>query len=150
MIKSIITVETKKGTHILSKKCKEIQETKLDKIKEIIKDLMDTANSCKNPRAIGLAASQIGYPVRGFIIRWGSDWLALVNPKVVSRSEATRPYVETCLSRPGMAGIKTKRHKIIVLEYFDVIRKQMITRKFSSLDAVVVQHEMDHLEGVLV
>lgn len=154
MIKKIITMQTKQGREMLSYSAGPIDIENTDYLRELAADLIDTAAACRAPVAAGLAAHQIGHPVRAFAIRWGNTYRVLFNPVAISRSEKKAPFCESCLSRPGMPGIWTKRHKTIVLEFYEFheLAGYLIhcTQKFKKLDAVIVQHELDHLNGILI
>lgn len=85
---------------------------------------------------IGLAAPQVGINARLFVTGWGE---VFCNPRIL-RAEGSMTVVEGCLSLPGRE--------------FEVQRAKHITmadgRKFSGTQAVVIQHELDHLDGVLI
>jgi len=104
---------------------------------------------------VGLAASQIGNNIqmiavtehknnkRGEILRA----YVLVNPEIIEKSPTTVLWEEACLSLPGMTG-KVKRYQRIKVRFFDPWGKQHI-KKVSGFNARIIQHELDHLEGVL-
>lgn len=109
-----------------------------DNLKEKIDELADSA--------VGLAAIQIGVPKRVFI--FSKDKKIVVNPRIKMASLITTNKEEGCLSVPGYRG-KIRRPTEIILEYFDVVG-QLITEKFTGLDARIVAHEIDHLNGKLI
>jgi len=99
---------------------------------------------------VGLAAIQIGYPLRAFMslhqIRPGSNQLTekrFVNPKILSTKGLISPK-EGCLSFPGTF-IRTSRHAQIEVE--DDLNGR---ETYQGYDAVIIQHEIDHLDGVLM
>ena len=107
-------------------------------------------------RGIGLAAPQIGYPLRLAVI-WSTGskrFLPLINPEIVWQSKRTRlglpnkrnPY-EGCLSVPGVVG-KVRRHIIIKVRYQTITGLTMY-KKFKGLTGVIAQHEIDHLNGIV-
>lgn len=147
MIRPIITIGTQEGMIFLSQKSKPVLNQPVIEIDRLIDNLIDTAKSCKNPTCAGLAASQIGSLLRVFVIQWGTEYIPIINPVVVEKSEKTCPYWENCLSRPGMRPIKTCRHKTITLDYLEHSTGKNIRRTFKGRDSIVVQHELDHLEG---
>lgn len=71
----------------------------------------------------------------------------MINPEIVERSEKMIPYEEACLSLPDLAW-KVKRHESIVVTYTDVNGK-VKTQKLRWFNAVIVQHEIDHLDAIL-
>lgn len=98
---------------------------------------------------IGLSANQIGLPFNMFVMmltRGGT--LTAINPQVVSVDPLLKvfPY-DGCLSLPGVSA-PTKRHDSIALSYQDVDGKHH-SSVFYELESVIVQHEMDHLNGRL-
>jgi len=156
MIKSIITMETKQGRDALSAVCIPVEDKYL--AQEVVKNLVDTVNefnqlSIKNDGkilAVGLAANQIGEFIRVFIIKWGTIWLPIVNPVIVGRSEKKKTHFEGCISRPNMERVRTSRSTTITLEYQCPITGDLQKKKFKGRDAVVVQHEINHLDGILI
>lgn len=143
MKKEIITDET-----LLSSKC---SECALDdpEIEKAINDLLDTANDLFG-RCAGLAFNQIGIYKRGFAIKIDKKFLAIINPKYIMKSPTVKARFETCLSRPGRPAIKKRRSVKIKIEYYDPETKTIKRETFRAFDARVVQHEIDHLNGILI
>jgi peptide deformylase len=113
---------------------------------------------------VGLAANQIGLDVRACVINV-KEPLVLINPKVIEVSEEVVAYVEQCLSLPKTMKEpkKTVRHKSITIEcdnlgtvLFSSDQKEPYknSQEFFSdeglLECVVAQHEIDHLNGILM
>lgn len=105
---------------------------------------------------LGLSAPQIGKLLR-IIVVWSKSsrrCLPMINPKIIWKSKRTRlgipesknPY-EGCLSVPNIWG-KVRRHSVIKVLY-QTPANQRVIRKFRGLNGVVIQHEIDHLEGIL-
>lgn len=95
---------------------------------------------------IGLAAVQVGYPIRAFAIRTDPVYVCF-NPRIVDAGGEQQIAEEGCLSFPGM-NIKVKRFEEVRIRFQHVDGK-FITRKFGGLAARIIQHEMDHLSGIL-
>lgn len=100
----------------------------------------------------GLAAVQIGKPLRLVVIDMSDSSerrhrLAMVNPEIVSRSRETVVGEEGCLSMPGY-GIPVPRHRDVAVRYRDLEGASHLLHATGPL-AVCVQHEIDHVEGVL-
>lgn len=123
----------------------------------IIKELIETANAQTNPEAAGLAAPQIGYNKRIILVR---DFkvlpesekiiitnIIMINPRIISESKETETDWESCLSIPNMYG-KVSRPYSIKVVYTD---EKGLEKKIKAKDffARVIQHEVDHLNGVL-
>jgi len=98
--------------------------------------------------AAGLAAVQIGYPKRIFLLRENGENRVFINPIIVSRSRETRKRPEACLSLPGLV-VQTARPKSITIDYVDLEGNEH-TETFTGFWAQAVSHEMDHLNGKLI
>lgn len=96
---------------------------------------------------VGLAAPQIGKNIRLIAINSKDGAFCLINPKIIKKSWATELDQEGCLSIPGIFG-KVRRHKKVTLIYYDRNGKK-IKLTAQGLMARVMQHEIDHLNGVL-
>lgn len=98
--------------------------------------------------AVGLAAPQVGINGRAFCMRDnGNNLLTVVNPIIRKRS-GVMPFSEGCLSLPGIYGKTEIRSKFITADFFDE-NFNRCTRTFNGTEAVIFQHEYDHLLGVL-
>lgn len=129
---------------ILRKKCEEVKVDALEEYSELLADMHETMLA---ESGAGLAANQVGYSIQLFILKKDSDYQEYFNPKIVSTSEPTRFDGEACLSIPGTSGITT-RFKNITLEWLDR-HGNPFRGSFENFDAFAVQHEMDHLNGIL-
>jgi peptide deformylase len=119
-----------------------------DDIELIVQDLIDTANAHKD-RCLGLAANQIGYNSRIFVIKTPSAYVAVINPEVVCMTGGRKKYYEACLSRPNKEPIRVKRYKRVKIKLINDKGEEALI-EFKGLAARIVQHEMDHLNGVLI
>jgi peptide deformylase len=131
---------------ILRKKSKEIglKEINSREFRELVSAMIKTMLKTDG---VGLAAPQIGMNIRLAVINSKDGSFCLINPKITKKSWATEIDQEGCLSIPGIFG-KVKRHKKITLVYFDQAGKK-IKQTVQGLMARVMQHEIDHLDGVL-
>jgi peptide deformylase len=134
-------------------------EIKSENIKKIISDLKKAMDSQSD--AIAISAIQIGKPVRLFIVSKkiyevlkedpeaskDKKDLIFINPKIVKTSKEKQNLEEGCLSVRFFYG-KVKRPKKATIEWTDE-NGEKISRGVSGLMAQIVQHEYDHLEGVL-
>ena len=96
---------------------------------------------------IGLAAPQIGKSIRLAIVKTKDGILPLLNPKIIKKSLRKELDTEGCLSIPGVFGT-VKRHLKIKVQTINLDGK-IITIDAQGLFARVIQHEIDHLNGVL-
>lgn len=138
------------GDKILRKKTANVTEID-DKIIGIISDMFETM---RNANGIGLAANQIGVNKQIFVVDISPvegyekyKPIAMINPKIVAKSEETVSIEEGCLSIPDLRS-EIIRPKAINISYLDVNMKEQ-TIEADELLARVVQHEFDHLQGVL-
>jgi len=131
---------------VLRKKCEEVKKVD-EKIRKLIVDMVQTM---KEEKGIGLAAPQVGVSKRVIIVQTdleGRRILALVNPKIIKKSQEKEMDEEGCLSFPGIF-LEIKRAKEVEVEGLD-IKGEKIKLKAKGLLARVFQHEIDHLDGIL-
>ena len=116
------------------------------KIKRTLKDMADKLYASHN--GIGLAAPQVGILKRLIVIdlQDGTGLRELVNP-VITNKEGSQIFTEGCLSVPNFEG-DVERAEYVEVEYTDG-RGQRQFLKADGLLAVCLQHEMDHLDGIL-
>lgn len=112
---------------------------------KIAEDLRDTLLANRD-KAAGLAANMIGKNKRIIAFYVGSLSLVMLNPQIIKRSGEYLTS-EGCLSLTGER--QTKRYKTITVTYQDMDFKTK-TQEFSDFIAEVIQHEMDHCEGILI
>ena len=109
-------------------------------------DLMDTLKAHAH-HCVGLAANMIGEQKRIIAIKDGNTYFAMLNPEIVKKSAKTYKTSEGCLSLAGER--ETVRHDWIEVKYRDMdFRKQK--QKFTGFTAQIIQHEIDHCEGILI
>ena len=111
----------------------------------IVRDLLDTL-AAHREGCVGMAANMIGQAVRIIAFDNEGSCMAMLNPEIIKCSD---PYEteEGCLSLPGVR--KTKRYRSIKVRYQN---EQMQTRlkTFSGWTAQIIQHEIDHCNGILI
>ena len=113
--------------------------------KQIITDLHDTLEAHRD-RCAGMAANMIGYKKRMIIVAMGIIDIVMINPVILNRSQ---PYEteEGCLSLEGVR--KTRRFQKIKVRFQDESFKAQ-TQEFEGWTAQVIQHECDHLDGIII
>ncbi len=109
------------------------------------RDLQDTLTANQN-RCVGMAANMIGVKKRIIIVNIGFTNLVMYNP-VLLKKDTPYETEEGCLSLEGVR--KTIRYQNIEVEYLDAGWKKH-REKFSGWTAQIIQHEMDHLEGIII
>jgi len=129
---------------------------KIDKkLHQLVKEMNQTLNRQKDPEGVGLAAPQVGLPLQLFIIKKSekSSLKVFINPKIEKTIAATKPKtdkktrLEGCLSIPRIWG-KVTRSKKVQLTYTN-LEGETKTEWFSAFEATIIEHEMDHLNGIL-
>lgn len=120
---------------------KEFDQALKDQIKEMIQFMIDS-------NGVGLAAPQIGDSRRILVIGFDDvKPLALINPEIIETSMEENVYEEGCLSIPGMYAKVTRPERIKVQAWNE--RGRPFTIDADGMLATVIQHEIDHLNGVL-
>ena len=133
----------KYGNPILRQKCEPVKKVN-NEIRKLIDDMLETMY--KN-NGVGLAAPQVGVKKRIIVIDVGNGPLALVNPKITKR-KGEDILEEGCLSLPGIL-VKIKRATKINIEGLNREGKR-ISIEATYLAARALQHEIDHLNGILI
>ena len=129
-------------------KSKPIVEINSD-LRRIVEEMFELMYAAKG---IGLAANQVGLPYRLFILNLAADpeekeeEIVFINPEIIRRKGTTEGE-EGCLSFPGMYG-QVKRAAKVAIEAFN-LKGECFEYALDELAARAVQHETDHLDGVL-
>lgn len=112
----------------------------------IVQDLKDTIHS-RQEYCVGMAANMINERKRIIIVMDGNKELVMINPVIMKTSGRYYETEEACLCHEGTK--KTKRYEKIKVQYYDENFKLKI-KTFSEFTAQVIQHEIDHCNGVLI
>lgn len=144
VIKNILTIPNEETT--LRQKSKAVSA--FDKsLSDLIDTLTETLEAQKDPPGLGLSAPQIGVFKRVFVARIRNKVKGFVNPKILKFSEKEIAFLEGCFSVPFLYG-HVKRPAQIDLESQNVQGKKALTH-YKGLPARIIQHEIDHLDGIL-
>ena len=130
----------------LRKISSEISEKNIDS-NEMINFYLDMEKIMLEQDGVGLAAPQVGKNIRLCIVNTKDGPKCLINPKITKKSWAKEDGEEGCLSIPSVFG-EVKRHKKVTCNYIDK-DKNIVKLEAEGLLARVIQHEIDHLDGVL-
>ncbi len=139
----------KYGASSLREKSREVHKIS-KKIQILVEDLYDTLYALNG---VGLAAPQIGENLRVFVVDTGVDQktmkpITFINPKILKKEGAVNSY-EGCLSFPD-AYTNVRRYKYVKVKALDIKGRPFIMEADEgSLLARCIQHEFDHLEGIL-
>lgn len=127
---------------ILRKKCKPVKIID-EEIKKIIADMLSTMLS---NNAIGIAANQIGKSLRIIALSTKNNSIVLINPKIIKKREKVIAE-EGCLSFPGLF-LKIKRYNYTIVEGLNE-NNEKVKIEATGLLSRAIQHEIDHLNGVI-
>ena len=137
---------------MLRVKCREVEEID-GKIAQVVRDLLDTMNHYGH--SVGIAAPQIGEPYRIICVdvsrsphyrKKNHGLIVLLNPVVVC-GDGEKTTREGCMSVPEFVGYVTRKRVVLVKGVTPEGREVEIEAK--HLEAVALQHEIDHLDGIL-
>lgn len=170
----IIWMAVKKVLGVGDPKLREVSRPveKADKrLKKLLQDLEDTLKVQNDPQGVGLAAPQIGVPLRVFVMRNKGKIVPVINPEIVKLSKKTNDppsprhggasegqapenpeggdeeyIMEGCLSLPHYYG-PVKRAWSIELKFQTLKQLENRTKSFHGFPAQIIQHEVDHLNG---
>jgi peptide deformylase len=134
-------------TPILREKSQPIQKITAD-IKKLAEDMLETMYAANG---VGLAAPQVGHPVQLIVIDPSAERnlpQVLINPRLESHSKSTIERIEGCLSCRGFEGKVTRYEKVTVQA--KNLSGKSVKLKAEGLLARVLQHEIDHLKGILI
>ena len=137
MIREIVT-----DTFFLSQKSE--PATKQDQ--QVIQDLLDTIHAHAD-HCVGMAANMIGVRKTILVAQIGATYQILINPVIVDHSKQSYETEEGCLSLEGSR--KTLRHENIEVEFYDMSWKKQ-RQKFNGWTAQIIQHELDHTQGIII
>ena len=139
----------KRGNPLLNQVCTVVSDIK--SAKPIISELCETLSFIQSlyefKRGCGIAAPQIGHLLRINVVEYEGQRLILINPEIVKHSPNKVPIKEGCLSFFDYRG-NVPRYESVVVQALDEHGKQQ-TIEASGNFAMVLQHEIDHLNGIL-
>lgn len=135
---------TKLGEEILRQKAQPVEEIN-DEIRQLANDMLETMIDADG---VGLAAPQIGRSIRMFVIMADDDVKRVfINPQIIKTSNEVGPYDEGCLSIPQVYETIVRPLKVTVQAYDE--NGKRFTLDADGLLARCIQHENDHLDGIL-
>ncbi len=136
-----------KGNKILKESAKEVEikNIKTKKIKNVLEKMIKALN--ENENAVAIAAPQIGEPLRIFIVSLFKTFFIFINPIIKKISKKKQIVSEGCLSVKGIYGAIKRAEKLTVEAYNE--KGEKFTRSASGFLSQIIQHEIDHLNGVL-
>ncbi len=150
-IMRVFKITDEQDSILLRMQCTDIAKEDLALARKLSSRMLATVQDSLSA-GVGIAAPQVGI-LKNMVIVQRFDKEAFpfetyVNPKIVSYSEEKQPCPEGCLSIPEKQAITQNRAKSIDIEYM-TLEGEMISETVSAFTAVVFQHEIDHLNGIL-
>jgi len=115
---------------------------------EFIEFAENLANTLANHNGVGLAAPQVGVLKRVIVIRENQLLRVMVNPVITKTRKMVTHKKERCLSFPTKS-VDMDRYKFVTVTYLDLQGQQQVM-KYHGLEAFCVQHEIDHLNGIVL
>lgn len=112
----------------------------------IAQDLLDTLKAHRH-ECVGMAANMIGRRKRIIVVMDDDEPLAMLNPEIIEKAGVYETE-EGCLSLPGQQR-SVQRYRTVKVHWQDLDMKER-TRTFTGWTAQIIQHEIDHCEGILV
>lgn len=139
-MRKVVTV----GEPVLRQKAKPVGKV-TDEIRKLVAD-MSHAMRVTRPKGVGIAAPQVGVGIRLIVIRTDGVDLCMINPEILKK-EGECVIKEGCLSVPGLWADVTRAEKITCR--YKTINEKKVEIECDGAMARVIQHEVDHLNGVL-
>jgi peptide deformylase len=132
------------GHPVLRQRAKKIHRVD-ESVKQLVEDLIDTVSA--TPNGAGLAANQIAVPLRALVTYVDQKPQVFINPEIVEESEEVEEAEEGCLSIPGWYGPVWRKERVTVRALNE--KGKQFKVKAVDFEARVLQHEIDHLNGIL-
>lgn len=116
-------------------------------ILQTVKEMIALTNTFVDPEGVGLAAPQVGISEQFFIAKFDEEFVPFFNPKILEYGKKEKEFLEGCLSIPDYYG-EIARPTSIKVSYLTKDNQQ-ITETLKGINAMIFQHEYDHLHGRL-
>jgi peptide deformylase len=143
---ALLTIKDE-GAEILRQKAREvsIEEIQTDVVQKKVDEMIETL---EETNGLGLSACQIGSDLAVFVMK-GRSPIVIFNPKIIARNGKATSHDEGCLSVPGER-VSIRRSKHVIVTGQDREGNELRFKTLTKREAFVVQHEMDHLNGILI
>lgn len=137
MVKPII-----RDKFLLSRKSAPADRNDLQTTQDMVETIAAHSQEC-----VGMAANMIGVLKRIIVFEENSKYIVMLNPELTWHSEETYEIKEGCLCHEGAQDVT--RYAAIEVEFLD-LRMKKCKKKYDGITAEIIQHELDHLEGILI
>lgn len=131
-----------KDRFLLSQKSSPAGKEDLQTAQDLVETIAAHAEEC-----VGMAANMIGVLKRMIVFQENNRYVVMLNPVVRWQSPETYDTNEGCLCHEGAKDVT--RHEEIEVEFLD-LRMRKCRVRYSGITAEIIQHELDHLEGILI
>lgn len=141
----MLSIITDADSAVLRKKAEPIKDPTAPEVRALITEMVEAMRESKG---VGLAAPQVGKSIRLFVAEVNGATRVFINPVITERSESSIVFEEGCLSLPGKY-LPVERAERVTVTYDD-IQGESKTMRADGFLAIVIQHETDHLDGILM
>ncbi len=141
----MLSIVTGTEAEALRRKAETVEDPTAPEIRTLASEMLSTMKAADG---VGLAAPQVGRSLRLFIGEVNGKTHVFINPEIISRSENTILFEEGCLSLPGQF-VPVERSEQVTVTYDDIHGKRQKLDATGFL-AILIQHETDHLDGILM
>lgn len=141
---AVLPIIKGQDTPVLRTKTQQIPKVTKDIVK-LLKNMRDTV---KDAEGLGIAGPQVNVSKAICLAQFNGKMNAMINPEIVWKSDELSTMQEGCLSLPKI-DVDVERPVEVIVKYLDEKGAEQ-ERKLHDLDARVVQHEIDHLNGILI
>jgi peptide deformylase len=136
------------GVNILRQQSSPVTADELPELASTIESMKQLLSGAYDGIGKGLAAPQVGINKRFFVLRFGNRFQTFINPEIIKMGDVKTETAEGCLSIPDQWFVVSRSRKIDV-RYLDE-NLQVRKCRFHDFDAIAFQHELDHLDGILI
>lgn len=138
------------GDPLLRRQCAAVEDFSDPRLNEEMEDLREALELFRKEHGFGrgIAAPQIGIPRRLIALNLGNGPFVIASPEVISRSQETFTLWDDCMSFPDLM-VRVRRHRSVSIRYRDEDGAQREWADLGIAESELLQHEMDHLDGVL-
>jgi len=142
------------GNKVLRQLSRKLTDVRAKQSQELIGRMISTA---RQHDGLGLAAPQVGLPLRIFVMADAKhanvraserNFEAVINPRIITKSQRTDVELESCLSIPGYA-VEVTRCQAVRVEYTNA-EGVLVENLLTGMQARIFQHEFDHLNGIMI
>ncbi len=148
----VLLTTDRKDSLLLRSKSEDIKQIKQNPLLDtLVRRMLSTVQDSAS-LGVGIAAPQIGILKRVILVqrfdKEGEPFEAYINPTIIQKTALKQDCREGCLSIPDTSGITTNRSYAVMIEY-RTLSGEKYTEMVEGFTAVIFQHEIDHLDGIL-